>query len=164
VLQRNAATEIADLFLGPLVPIRAVRLIRGRLPVLPLPGRLQAQFVHADDVADAILRILDRRAAGAFNLAADVMDTQELAAVFGARPVPVPPKLFRGLVAAAYGLHAIPTSPGWFDLLVDGPVLDATRARTELEWAPHHSSRQAADDLLDGFATAAQGPTPALQK
>lgn len=163
VLQRNAAAEIAELFLGPLVPIRAVRLIRGRLPVLPLPGGLQAQFVHADDVADAILRILDRRAAGAFNLAPDVMGPQELAAVFGARPVPISPKVFRALVAAAYRLRAIPTSPGWFDLFVDGPVLDASRARTELDWVPRHSSRGAADDLLDGFEVAAQGPTPALQ-
>lgn len=164
VLQRNAASEIAGLFLGPLVPIKAVRLVRGRLPLLPLPAKLEAQFVHADDVADAIVRLLELKPGGAFNLAADVLGPAELADVFGARPVELPPKLFRAFVAAAYAARAIPTSPGWFDLLVDGPVLDATRAREELDWKPRHSSREAADDLLDGFEVAAQGATPALRR
>jgi nucleoside-diphosphate-sugar epimerase len=164
VLQRNAASEIASLFLGPLVPIRAVRLIRGRLPVLPLPRGLKVQFVHADDVADALVRIVSRRASGAFNLAADVLGPRELADVFGARPLEMSPQVFRGLVTAAFRVHAIPTSPGWFDQLVEAPLLDSTRAHRDLGWEPRLTSRQAADDLLDGFEVAAEGPTPALQK
>lgn len=162
VMQRNAAAEIAGLFIGPLVPIRAVKLGRGRLPVLPLPRGLQVQFVHADDVADAFVRILDQRAPGAFNLAADVLGPAELAGLFGARPVEVPVRAVRGFVNAAFHAHAIRTTPGWFDLLMQGPLLDATRARTVLGWEPRRSSTQAADDLLDGFAANVHGPTPAL--
>ncbi len=162
VMQRNAAAEIASLFLGPAVPTRAVKVIRGRLPIVPLPAGLQVQFVHADDVADAFLRIIERRASGAFNLAADVLGPTELAGLFGGRPVQVPVRAARAFVNAAFHAHAIRTTPGWFDLLMQGPLLDATRARTELGWEPRRSSTQAVDDLLDGFAENVHGPTPAL--
>lgn len=162
VMQRSAAAEIAGLFIGPLVPIRAVKLIRGRLPLLPLPRGVQVQFVHADDVADAFVRILDQRAPGAFNLAADVLGPAELAGLFGARPVEVPVRAVRGFVNVAFHAHAIRTTPGWFDLLMQGPLLDATRAKTQLGWEPRRSSTQAVEDLLDGFAENVHGPTPAL--
>jgi UDP-glucose 4-epimerase len=162
VMQRSAAAEIAGLFLGPLIPIRAVKVVRGRLPIVPLPAGVQVQFVHADDVADAFLRILERRASGAFNLAADVLGPAELAGLFGKRPVEVPVRVARAFVNGAFHAHAIRTSPGWFDLLMQGPLLDATRARTELGWEPRRSSTQAVDELLDGFAENVHGPTPAL--
>src|SRR3954451_14687831 len=72
VLQPEAASEIGRYFLGPLLYGAARALpapVAHRLP-LPLPG-LSVAFVHADDVADALGRILDRRAPGAFNVSAE---------------------------------------------------------------------------------------------
>lgn len=163
VMQHDAAAEIAAFFLGPLVPTRAIRLLRGRLPVLPLPTGLRVQFVHAEDVAAAVLRILDRRAAGAFNLAADVLGPVELAALFGARPWAVSRGFVRALIAAAYRAHAIATAPGWLDLALDGPLLDAGRARRELGWEPRRTSTEAVEELLEGLAAGARGSTPALR-
>lgn len=60
VLQPDARSEIGRYFLGPLV-YGAARLLPGpiaRLFPLPLP-QLAVAFVHADDVADALVRILD---------------------------------------------------------------------------------------------------------
>ncbi len=67
VFQRDAGSEIARYFLGPFVPTRLLR--RVPLPVLPLPERLRFQVVHADDLADALVRILERAPGGAFNVA-----------------------------------------------------------------------------------------------
>ncbi len=58
VFQRDAGSEIARYFLGPFVPTRLLR--RVPLPVLPLPEGLRFQVVHADDLADALARILER--------------------------------------------------------------------------------------------------------
>ncbi|WP_367651616.1 NAD-dependent epimerase/dehydratase family protein [Curtobacterium sp. MCPF17_052] len=68
VFQRDAAAEIRGLFLGHLVPMRVVRWIRWA--VLPLPYPFVFQAVHADDLADAYWRAIDRKARGAFNIAA----------------------------------------------------------------------------------------------
>jgi nucleoside-diphosphate-sugar epimerase len=65
VLQPEAASEIGRYFLGPLV-LGAVRLVPGAVAsVLPLPlPSLEVGFVHADDLADALTRMLDRRVPG----------------------------------------------------------------------------------------------------
>ncbi|GAA2541744.1 hypothetical protein GCM10010210_10270 [Pseudonocardia hydrocarbonoxydans] len=163
VVQRDAATEIRTLFLGPLVPRPALALLRnGALPVLPLPAGLELQFVHADDVGDAVVRIMDRRAVGSFNLAADALDVDELAALLGARAVPVPPGSVRAAVVALHAAHAVPVSPGWYDVAMNTPVMDTSRARDELGWVPRWSSTRGALELLDGLAGGAVGPTAAM--
>jgi nucleoside-diphosphate-sugar epimerase len=162
IMQREAATEISRLFLGPLVPPAAIRLVRRRIPVLPLPAGLALQFVHADDVADATVRILQRRAGGAFNLAAEVLADDLLADLLAARPIPVPPQVLRVGVGVLYGLRAIPVSPGWFDLAVQAPLLNAERARDALDWVPVRSSVSAAGELIDGLAAGARGSSPVL--
>lgn len=164
VTQRSAATEIAGLFMGGLLPMKVLGKLRGRLPLLPLPSGLQMQLVHSDDVADAIVRILDRKASGPFNLAAEVIGAPELGELMGgARTLPVPRPVVRGVVGAAYYAHAIPTSPGWIDMLVEGASMDSTRARTELGWSPRYTSVAAASEILDAFAEGARGETEALQ-
>jgi UDP-glucose 4-epimerase len=103
VVQREAATEIRTLFLGPLVPRPLLDLLRRRLlPLLPVPAGLQLQFVHADDVGDAVVRIVTRRASGVFNLAADALGASALAALVGARPVRVGQQAVRAVVSALF--------------------------------------------------------------
>src|SRR5689334_13387677 len=140
VLQPDAASEIGRYFLGPLV-YAAARLLPGavaRLLPLPLPD-VRVGFVHADDVADALVRMLDRRAPGPFNLSAEpLLDADGIARALGSRRVPVPAAALRPLVATAFAAHLIPTEPGWFDLGIGAPALDTTRARTLLDWLPAH--------------------------
>lgn len=117
VVQREAAWLIKSLYLGPLVPRSALGLLRRReLPVLPLPARLRLQFVHADDVGDAVIRLTTQRARGSFNIAADVLDTAALADLVGARPVEVPLTAVRTVVAALSALRIVALTPGWYDV------------------------------------------------
>jgi UDP-glucose 4-epimerase len=123
----------------------AARALPGSLAqLLPLPApSLEVGFVHADDVADALVRMLDRRAAGPFNLSADpVMDAGELARALGTRRVPVPALLARTALSAAFRAHLVPTEPGWLDIGIKAPALDTTRARTVLGWTPEHRGEE----------------------
>ncbi len=163
VVQREAAMEIAELFLGSRRGMRILGKLRGRLPLIPLPVGLCFQIVHADDVADATIRVLEKKARGPFNLAAEPLDTRELAGLLGARPVPVPRRVARAVVGVAYRARLVPSSPGWFDMLVEGPVADTSRARYELGWTPRHSSHDSAEELLESSAAGATGRTPALR-
>ncbi|WP_367882238.1 hypothetical protein [Rathayibacter oskolensis] len=53
--------------------------------MLPLPKSLIFQGVHADDVADAFWRVLDQRAGGAFNIAAEPVLTRSASPTPSAR-------------------------------------------------------------------------------
>src|SRR3954468_18036145 len=121
-------------FLGPLL-FGAARLLPGqvarRLP-LPLP-RLAVSFVHSDDVADALVRILDRRAEGPFNLAAEpVLDSDALARALGSRRIPIPAAALRVAVQAAFTARLAPTEPGWLGLGGRPPLLRPRRGRPPL--------------------------------
>jgi len=162
IFQRDAGTEIAKYFLGPLVPRG---LVRPRfLPVVPLPEEFRFQAVHADDVAQAFATALTSDVRGAFNLAADpVLDTARLAELFHARPVNMPLPVLRAMASASYRLRLQPTDAGWVDMGALTPLMDSTRARTELGWQPRMSADAALLDLTEGIQEKATGPTPALR-
>jgi len=163
IFKREAASGIRRLFLGRLVPPPLLK--PSRIPVVPRTDRLVFQAVHTDDVAEAYRLAIVGDARGAFNIAADpVLDADELARILGARAVPVPAQLLRVAADVSWKAHLQPTPPGWVDLAVGVPVLDTTRARTELGWHPAHTSGQALLELLEGFADRAYGPTPPLAR
>lgn len=152
ILQDDAPAEIGTLFFGPLVPSRI--LGRLRLPVLPLPIQLVFQAVHADDVADAYWRAVDRRARGAFNVVAEpVLDPPLIARIVAdARWIPMRLAVLRALAAASWHLRLQRTDPGWVDLATRTPLLSAARARDELGWTPTTTSVDALRGFLEGLA------------
>jgi nucleoside-diphosphate-sugar epimerase len=163
IFKRGSAEEQRRYFLGPLFPRALAR--PGAIPFVPdLPG-LRFQAVHADDVADAYRRaIVDDDARGAFNLAADpVLDADALARALSARKLPLPVALARGALTTSWRLRLQPTPPGWLDMGLSVPLLDTSRARTELEWEPQHSSVAALLELLGGIRDGVGARTPALQ-
>jgi nucleoside-diphosphate-sugar epimerase len=163
IFKREAASGIRRLFAGPLLPNFLVQ--RRLIPVVPAHDRLVFQAVHSYDVGEAYrLAVLDADARGPYNVAADpVIDPEELARALGARPVPVPRGLLRGGAALAYRLRLQPSEPGWVDMAFSAPVMDTTRARTELGWQPERSSTDALMDLLEGIGEGAGLDTPPLE-
>lgn len=163
VVQREAAWLIKSLYLGPLVPMAALELLRRReLPVLPLPADLALQFVHADDVGDAVVRLTTQRARGSFNIAADVLDSAALADLVGARPVGVPPRAVRAVVSALNAVRVVALTPGWYDVAFKTPLMDTSKARRILGWAPAWSSADSARELIEGLADGAVGTSAAM--
>jgi nucleoside-diphosphate-sugar epimerase len=158
--QRRAGSELLRYGVPALVPSAALRL----LPLLPMDRGFVVPMVHSDDVADAIVRALDRRAAGPFNLAADPPITRDdLAAVLGARTVHVPAPVLRVLASAAWHARLQPVDPGWLDLAFAVPLLDSTRAREVLGWTPDHDPRAVLAEVVGGMADAEGGSSPALR-
>jgi nucleoside-diphosphate-sugar epimerase len=159
VFQHQAAPEQRRIFAGPFIPGRLVR----SLPLLPLPRGLSIQTVAADDLAAAYEAALTREVRGAFNIAATpVLNATELANVFGARVIEVPPGLARRGLAALYHLRLVPTEPGLLELALSLPTMDTSRARGELGWRPASSAIQALESFLAGLVEPAGGPTPRL--
>jgi nucleoside-diphosphate-sugar epimerase len=164
IFKRAAASEIRRLFAGPLLPSP---LLRSRLaPFAPdVPG-LRFQAVDADDVGDAYRRAIVSDATGPFNVAADpVIGADELAELLQAqRRLRLAPKVLRAAAAAAYRLRLAPTEPGWLDLALQVPLMDTTRIREQLGWAPRYRATDALAELMRGMREGADERTPPLAR
>ena len=160
VLQPAAAAEIARFFLGPLVPTSLVR--PALIPVLPWPRGLRGQIVHADDLADALVRGLLARTTGGLNVATEPLVTRSLVAqLLAARPVDVPPAAVRALAGGTWRAHLQPSEPGWLDMAMQVPVLDTGKARG-LGWAPARPAGEVLRDFLAALAAGRGASSPAL--
>src|SRR3954471_3960128 len=161
IFKREAGQQIRRLFAGPFLPSPLVR--EGLIPVVPRIDRLRFQAVHSLDVGDAYRLAVVAQAAGAFNIAAEpVLDPDRLAEALGARTVPVHPGLLRSAAALTFRLRVQPSEPGWVDMALGVPIMDITRARTELGWEPKRTSIEALKDLLTGIRERDGIDTPPL--
>ena len=161
ILQRAAASGLMRYGLPGYVPMQVVPW----LPVLPLDRKLRIPLIHADDVASAIVLAVEHRATGPFNLAAEPpMGRDDVAAVLGARAVHVPSGLLGALVDLTWRTRLQHIDRGWLDLAFSVPLLDCSRARTQLEWAPKWTAQEALADLLEGVAQRAHTTSPPLRR
>ena len=120
-------------------------------------GRLLAQAVHEDDVAEAFRLAIVTDAPGAFNLAGeDVLGARDIASIMRARAIPVPLLGTRRLVDMAHRLGISKVPGDWVDLMRFPILVDSTRARTVLGWRPQFTSEGA----LRSTANALFGVTP----
>ncbi|MCW2849060.1 MAG: NAD-dependent epimerase/dehydratase [Marmoricola sp.] len=158
--QRSAGSALLRYGLPGLVPATVLDL----LPVLPLDRSLSIPVVHADDVADAIERVLHARVRGAFNLAAAPPVTRAVVAeVLGARPVHVPARALRATVSAAWHARLLQLDPGWIDLAFAVPLLDTSRAVRELGWTPSTDAVSTLRETVAGMSAASSDATPVLR-
>jgi len=151
------AVGAKDVLPGPLARLaplgRRLGGLVGRLPLPVLAPDLPVQFIHEDDVGQALLLcILGEGPPGAYNIAGDgVLTGADVAREAGLLPVPVP----AGLVQrTARGLSALPV-PGfvppmheWAEAISHPSIMDTRKAREELGWRPRYSGLEALRDTL----------------
>jgi len=162
IFKSDAASGIRRLFAGPFLPSVLIR--RRLIPVVPAIDRLRFQAVHSLDIGEAYHQAIVRDVRGPFNVAAEpVLDSAELGRLLGARPIPVPAKALRAVAHASWKLRLQPSPPGWLDMALEVPLMDTTRARTELGWNPAHTAGGALLELLDGMRRGDGIDTPPLK-
>ncbi|MGW5473845.1 SDR family oxidoreductase [Streptomyces chartreusis] len=162
LFKRESASEQRRIFGGRLLPGPLAR--PELLPFLPdIPG-LRVQALHTDDAATAYLMAVKSDVRGAFNLAADPpVDAALLGEMLGARPFRLPRTAARSAIAAAWGLHLLPASPHLFDAVLRLPLMNCTRARTELGWHPKRTAPEVLEEFLQGLQQGAGAATEPLR-
>lgn len=126
VLGRNAQPLLRQLAAAPFY-------VRMRDP------QPRLQCIHEDDVAQAVVRALQGRASGAFNLAApSSFSVRELVRARKPRAPGVPLPLARMALYVAWRAAGWGGEPGWLDGITESLTLDCRRARTLLGWRPRY--------------------------
>ncbi|MDQ3957150.1 MAG: NAD-dependent epimerase/dehydratase family protein [Actinomycetota bacterium] len=161
IFKRESASEVRRLFFGPLLPRKLMQ--RNLIPVIPDVEGLRFQVVHSLDIGEAYRLALVKDVRGAFNVATEpVMDMPRVADLLGAKLVPLPRGVLRTGADVTWRLHLQPTPAGWVDMALQVPIMDTTRARTELGWNPRFDAGDAILELLEGLRDGAGMDTPPL--
>ena len=147
------AVGAKDLLPGPLAPLGRILTSRiGRSPV-PLPALvplLPLQFVHEDDLGQALLRcVLGAGPPGAYNVAADgILSTADVAREFGLIPLPLPAGPTQLAARAIAALPFLPPAAQWVEAASHPAIMDTTKAKQDLGWTPRFTALEALRDTL----------------
>jgi nucleoside-diphosphate-sugar epimerase len=129
--------------------------IVGRLPV-PVPmltPNLQMQFIHEDDVGQALLLcVLGEGPPGAYNIAGDgVLSGADLARELGLSPIPIPGRVVHTAARAAASLPKpsfLPPAADWVEAFSHPAIMDTGKAKQELGWRPKYTGIEALRETL----------------
>jgi nucleoside-diphosphate-sugar epimerase len=133
---------------------RVIELLT-RLPV-PFPvlaANAPLQFIHEDDVGQALLRcVLGEGPAGAYNIAGDgILTGADITRELGLTPVPIPAGAVHAAARAAAALPKLPFAPpaaDWIEAVSHPAIMDTSKAKRELGWQPRYTGLEALRDTL----------------
>ena len=117
-----------------------------RLPVpvpVPVPD-LPMQFIHEDDVGQALLRcVVADGPPGAYNIAGDgIVTAADVARELGFAPITVPAGIAESAARAAVSIPLPSFAPPvveWVEAATHPAIMDTEKARRELGWEPRYS-------------------------
>src|SRR3954467_5022320 len=101
------------------------------------------QFVHVDDVAAALILLLEGRHAGAFNVAGDgYVSVVEASDLIGLKTRRVPYKLIKRLAGALWKTHVTEAPAGQLEFVIHPWVASNEKLKTATGWSPRWTSRE----------------------
>jgi UDP-glucose 4-epimerase len=103
----------------------------------------EIQFVHEDDVVEAMTTLLLGRHGGAFNVAGDgTMKMRECAELIGSPVRKLPLRVYRGMAKAMWAARASEAPPGQIEFALHPWIVSANKLKLTTGWQPRHTSRE----------------------
>ncbi|HEX2233665.1 MAG TPA: NAD-dependent epimerase/dehydratase family protein [Thermoleophilaceae bacterium] len=148
--------------LGPNVDNSLVRLWT-KSPATFDTGNLEGkiQFVHEDDLVEAMSRLLDGRHAGAYNVTADgLMTYRECAEAIGQPIRKIPLGAARALNRAMWKLRQAEAPVGQIEFGLYPWVASNEKLKSTLGWTPTYTSREAFEVAMQAHGKLERPPAP----
>jgi UDP-glucose 4-epimerase len=129
------------------------------------------QFVHEDDVVEAMSRLLAERRGGIFNLTADgTIKLSEAARLAGLKTRKISTRAYRRIARTAWRLRLpkVEAPPGQIDFILYPWIASNEKLKAELGWTPRYTSRETfeitmrAKGIARGAGETAAAPPPAV--
>jgi nucleoside-diphosphate-sugar epimerase len=123
------------------------------IPIPTLAPDMPVQFIHEDDVGQALFRCaVAAGPPGAYNIAGDgVLTGADVARELGFAPLPIPGRVIHAAAGAAAAIPKPPFAPpaaDWVEAASHPAIMDTTKAREELGWRPKYTGVEALRDTL----------------
>ena len=119
------------------------------MAVLPSPAGSEPpmQYLHIEDFADVLVRVVESDITGTFNVAgSETITWREMVAIAGGRVVPIPARLLAGVIDLSWALHLQTRSRSPGLAYIRYPWLASTDLiGQELGWEPSLTSRRAVE-------------------
>jgi UDP-glucose 4-epimerase len=101
------------------------------------------QFVHVDDVADALIGLVEGRHPGVFNVAADgYISVNEASNLLGLKARRVPYKVFKRVAAVLWKTRVSEAPAGQLEFAIHPWVASNERLKKTTGWSPRWTSRE----------------------
>ncbi len=126
-----------------------------RMPIpIPIPAPdLPMQFIHEDDVGQALLRcVVADGPPGAYNIAGDgVVTAADVVRELGFTPLTLPAGIAETAARAAARIPLpsfAPPAAEWVEAASHPAIMDTTKAKRELGWEPRHTGLEALRETI----------------
>jgi nucleoside-diphosphate-sugar epimerase len=126
-----------------------------RLPApIPVPTPdLPMQFIHEDDVGQALLKcVVADGPPGAYNIAGDgIVTAADVVRELGFTPITVPAGIAQAAARAASQVPLpsfAPPAAEWVEAASHPAIMDTTKAKRELGWTPRYTGLEALRETL----------------
>jgi nucleoside-diphosphate-sugar epimerase len=128
----------------------AAAVARSPVPLPVLAPTLPLQLIHEADVGQAFLRcIVAAGPPGAYNIAGEgVVTVADVARAAGLAPIPIPSPVVRAAARAAAAIPFLPPQAEWVEAASRPALMDTSKARRELGFAPRYSALEALQDTV----------------
>jgi UDP-glucose 4-epimerase len=151
---------------GPSVDNYIVRLWT-KVPFSPDTGHLDSpiQFVHEDDVVEAMSALLLGRHAGVFNVAGDgLMTLRECAEIVDLPIQKMPLRAYRALARTMWAARLSEAPPGQIEFALHPWVVSNEKLKQTTGWSPRHTSRETFEITMRTHGKLAPAGVPAGER
>jgi UDP-glucose 4-epimerase len=123
------------------------------------------QFVHEDDVVEAITLLLLGRHGGAYNVAADgEMTWRETAELIGSPIRKLPLRAYRALARTMWTARLSEAPPGQIDYALYPWIVSTEKLKATTGWSPKHTTRETFEITMRAHGKLAPEEPPAVQE